>query len=106
MTETRVHPEVLARENRHVLDLVQALLGSISPNMRAVSLELLDDGVRIHVCLAQEDPDDREEIAEIAFEFEALQDRDITIETVTVVGDLAAASGLPGRQVYGRKEPG
>jgi hypothetical protein len=38
-----VDQERLARENRYVLDAVQALLGLIGPTVEAVALEVVDD---------------------------------------------------------------
>jgi|tagenome__1003787_1003787.scaffolds.fasta_scaffold19380093_2 hypothetical protein len=95
----------LERENAQVLNLVQAMLGGVSPNMRAASLECWPEGVRLHFLLEREDEGDRQEIEDIAFEFEALQDRGINLEVSVVVSPERSAIGkLPGRRVYGRKE--
>jgi hypothetical protein len=95
----------LARENTQVLNLVHALIGGVMPNMRAVSLECWLDGVRLHFLLEREDASDREEIEDIAFEFEALQSRGIDLEVAIIVSAERSAIGrMPGRRVFGRKE--
>jgi hypothetical protein len=53
-------PLKLAVENSHVLNLIQALLGGVSVNMRAVSLETMPKGVRLHFLIAEEEDRDRE----------------------------------------------
>jgi hypothetical protein len=98
----------ITRENAQVLNLIQAMIGSPSPNFRRVTLEgTTGDGVRLRFLLAHDDPMDREEIEEIAFEFEfeTLQDADISIE-VDVVCDAGPLADirLPGRIVYVRRE--
>ena len=101
----RRDPEELAAENAHVLNLVQAMIGLISPNMRAVSVELAGRGVRLHFLLAEEDGADREAIEDIIFEFEALQERFVNIEvTVAVSSEPPATGTVPGRRVFGRRE--
>ncbi|WP_169979132.1 hypothetical protein, partial [Tautonia rosea] len=95
----------LAFENARVLDLVQAMFGAISPNMRAISLECVDGGVLLRFLLAEESEVDREEIDDILFEFEALQERAIEIRSSVVVSSRPEARvELPGRWVFGRKE--
>ena len=95
----------LERENSQVLNLIQALIGSITPSMRGISLECWAEGVRLHFLLERENATDREEIEDIAFEFEALQSRGIDLQVVILVSaDRTAIGGLPGRRVYGRKE--
>ena len=96
----------LASENIQVLRLTQAMIGSVSPNFRRVTLETkAPDAISLRFLLENDDPKDREEIGEIAFEFEALQEADIDID-VTVVADPRPIEQVtvPGRIVYGRRE--
>lgn len=98
-------PKELAAENAHVLNLVQAMIGLISPNIRAVSIGLAGRGVRLHFLLAEEDGADREAIEDIIYEFEALHERFVDIEvTVAVSSEPTATSTVPGRLVFGRRE--
>lgn len=96
----------LAQENAQVLNLIQAMLGAISPNMRRVALQMADDGgVHLRFLLAKDDEDDREEIDDIVFEFEALQSRNVRVEVSILVGDQPLSEiDLPGRLVFGRRE--
>jgi hypothetical protein len=95
----------LEDENLQVLALVQATLGCISPNFQAVSLETPPTGVRLHFVLEAESSEDREEIEEIAFEFEAMQERTIKIEIELAVDSRPLHElNVPGRKVYLRKE--
>ena len=95
----------VALENLHVVNLVQALIGSITANMRGISLECLPDGVRFHFVLERDDAADREEIDDVAFEFEALLEGPARVDViVSVSADEAWYDVLPGRRVYGRKE--
>lgn len=92
-------------ENRLVLALVQAMIGAISQNFRRVSLEVMDDGVRLEFVLNQESEEDREEISDIGFEFEALQSTsiDVTIDVLVTTEELWKVP-LSGRVVFGRRE--
>ena len=93
-------------EALQVLRLAQALVGAVSPNLRRVSLEQRDPGeVGLHFLLEQDSEDDREEIEDVVFEFEAMQDSDIVIDVkVTVDAGPLERIHLPGRVVFGRKE--
>jgi hypothetical protein len=96
----------LERENAQVLNLVQAMLGGVSSNLRGVSIECWDAGVRLHFLLEYDSEEEREECDDIAFEFEALQSIGLNVEVRVVVSmDRWAQSRLPGRRVFGRKEP-
>ena len=67
--------------SRQVADLLDAMLGSISWNFRAVWIDdSVSDQITLHFFLAADDPDDREEISDIVFEFEARQDDPLAIE--------------------------
>jgi hypothetical protein len=97
--------EELERENTQVLNLVQAMIGAVTPNMRGVSLECILEGVRLHFLIEREDERDREELEDIGVEFEALQSRGIKLEVVVLVSPYRSVIGdLPGRHVYGRKD--
>src|SRR5689334_14328291 len=92
-------------ENTQVLNLVQAMLGSITPNFRYVFLKCTPAGVLLHFLLEHENSEDRKEIDEIVFEFEALQLQFIEVEVVVSVDTRALdALNIPDRTVYGRKE--
>jgi hypothetical protein len=95
-------------ENLLVLHVVQALLGSVSPNMRAVSVEALPGrSARVHFALAQESEEDNEEIAEIVGELDALFGGDVRIDTEVWAGDRWWDSDWPGRDrrlVYAAKD--
>lgn len=93
-------------ENLQVLNLVQAMVGAISPNLRRVVLEVPSaDAARVVFLLEHESAEDREEIRDMVFEFEALQDRatDVKVEILVDARPLDDLK-LAGRVVYGRKE--
>jgi hypothetical protein len=92
-------------ENAQVLNLVQAMLGSISPNFRAVCLLGAEGSVALRFILEQANEADREEIDEIVFEFEALQSSGVAVdvEVVTEAGILTDEV-LSGRLVFSRRE--
>lgn len=95
----------LAHENDLILMLGQALLGSISPNMRAISLEVIAGGARLHFLLAEDDPWDRSEIEnEVPCEFGCLSERSITVESSIRISRDEIRTSLPGRLVYMRRE--
>ncbi|WP_211241466.1 hypothetical protein [Cystobacter fuscus] len=93
-------------ENSQVLNLMQAMIGAITPNFRRVTLELLSPRtVCLRFILERDDPDDREELDDIAFEFEALQTHGIELDVKVIVDARPIAElDLPGRVVFGRKE--
>lgn len=92
--------------NARVLDMVQALCGSVSPNFRRVTLSN-DAGVwKVQIVLEQECEEDREEIEEIASAFDALQStntpRDFEVKVIDVPLRLPEP---PTRVVFCRREP-
>ena len=93
-------------ENTQVLNLVQAMVGSITPNLRRVTLEVgAPDFVKIRFVLEREDPVDREELEDIVFEFEALQEGNVEVDMDVIVDARPIHEmDLPGRVVFGRKE--
>ncbi|WAS93143.1 hypothetical protein [Nannocystis punicea] len=97
---------MLTDENVQVLRLVIAMVGAVSPNFRRVSLEVVDARkVHLWFLLAHDHSEDREEIDDIAFEFESLQDRGIELETTILVDARPVEQlALPGRVVFGRRE--
>ena len=96
----------LDQENMQILNLVQAMLGSITPSIRQVSVALSSVGVRLYFVLEGDSSSDREEIEDIVFEFEALQSSQVGVD-VEVLVDMRPLHklGLPGRLVYSRTEP-
>jgi hypothetical protein len=59
----------------HALDLTQALLGSISSNFRAVSIELPGPAVVVTIVLESHDDEDLEEIEDVQTLLEAMSGR-------------------------------
>lgn len=95
----------LTTTNKHVISLVQAMLGAISPNFRMVSLA--NDGAvwRLQFVLESDNTSDREEIQEIASMFESLQDSRVPYEIdVTISSKEIPVSKAPTRVVYRRRE--
>lgn len=62
----------LNAQNMVTVMLVQALWGAISPNFRLVALEVAEPIWQLLFVLEKEDAKDREEIEDIAGEFDAL----------------------------------
>ncbi len=97
----------LQQENASVLMLVQAMLGAISPNFRAVSLQIETGGVvHLYFILENENADDREEIDDLVCEFEALSGGPVSIVAHVEIysGEWAAgADSIRGRPVFMRK---
>lgn len=99
----------LADENRQILMLVQSMLRSVSANFRIVTLDLRGDGgVDLYFVLERDDPEDRECIEDIAFEFDALQEGPARkIDVTVLVSDRPYHEiAVPGRRVFGRREGG
>ncbi len=96
----------LAGENLQVINLVQAMIGAITPNLRRATLELASSGaIWLRFVLERDDQTDREELNDIAFEFEALQARRIELHVEIIIDARPIEElNLPGRTVFGRKE--
>lgn len=95
----------LEESNAAVLALVQAMLGAISHNFRMVSI--VSDGRvwTLNFVLDSESADDREEIEDIAAEFEALHDTGILLEVgVSICSDELPWPSAPSRVVFRRRE--
>lgn len=92
-------------ENGIVIDLVTAMLGSISNNFRRVSVKVVEDGIRLEFVLQEESEEDREEISDIEFEFEALQETSIKvdIDVLVTTEDLGTLHRF-GRAIFVRRE--
>ena len=86
----------LEKENRAVLSLVQAMIGAISPNFRRVSLAIVDDKTHLQFVLHSESAEDREEISDIAFAFEALHEAqiDIALDIIVTIRPLLEVPSL------------
>lgn len=89
-------------ENYQVVSAVQALLGAISSNMKAISLECIGENVHLHFWLEQDSGEDREIIREISEDLEALQVTDVPIVAHVETGSVPAT--LPGRPLYLRSQ--
>ncbi len=97
--------ETLTEENLQVLRLTQAMVGAITANFRRVSMEVSPLGVLVRFLLEKESAEDREEIEDILFEFEALQEQAIELDVEIQVDSRPLSSLiLKGRPVLGRKE--
>jgi hypothetical protein len=75
-------------ENIQVLNLVQAMLGSISENFIAVFLKCFDTGVKIYFFLKIDSSKDRDEIDDIIFEFEALQSSMVDVDFEIIINSI------------------
>ncbi|WP_307831078.1 hypothetical protein [Nucisporomicrobium flavum] len=96
---------LLEEENRLVLDVVQAALGLISPQIRALSVALDSGRVVLYVAVSERNAEVDEDIDDLLFELEALQDGPIVIESSIFVGRPDAHwPGSSGRRVYLAKE--
>jgi hypothetical protein len=92
-------------ENLQVLHLVQAMLGRITPDFRAISLVCKDGAVVLHFILEQDRAESRDEVEDIVFEFEALQQSNIAVTvTLSVKSGQLEEVDAPGRVVYLRRE--
>lgn len=99
-------PELEA-ENRQVLCLVQAMLGLITPNIRAVALQMRPEGrVEAWFVVERDDPETTEDLQDIIADFEALQTGPIVDVRILVDSRPFHELGLPERLVYCRKEAG
>ncbi|MEV6371986.1 hypothetical protein [Micromonospora musae] len=96
---------LLASENRLVLDVVQAALGLISRDMRAISVVLDSQRIVLHVAVHENNAQVVEDVEDLVFELAALQDGHIEIEHAIFVGAPNADwPGNAGRRVYVAKE--
>lgn len=95
----------LERENRLVLDVVQAALGLISREVRAISVELDANRIILHVAVYEHSAQVEEDVEDLLFELDALQNGSIAIKSSIFVGAPNADwPGNSGRRVYAAKE--
>lgn len=90
-------------ENNYILSLIQAMLGAISNNFRAVWITV--EGEKLNICflLYTENNEDREEIEDIIFEFEALQGKIIDITSNIIINDKTWLPPENARMVFLKK---
>ncbi len=81
------------------------MVGAVSSNIRRVGIQRDNEGVRVQFILEQDSKEDREEIEDILFEFEALQSGPVEVEARVLIhaGELQAVELYP-RAVYCRRE--
>jgi len=93
------------RENMHALFLQQALLGTISANVRFIWIQSKAESLIVNITLEQESQSDRDEFEELIVELEVLFDRpfDIIIN-IEIKSDPIFMCQCDGRPVYRRKE--
>ena len=98
------HHRLLGR----VVNLCQSLGGTITPNYRAVSLDLTPTAVCLTFLLERDDDAEREDIDGIAFDYQALEagmpNPCEVVTTVVVSSRPGAVVQLPGFRVFSRKE--
>lgn len=95
-------------ENAIALDLVQALLGNVSPTMRAISFTP-DEGaqeITLYLAVTERTALDDELVEEMILDFEALRGGSVGVTVRWWVGtDLREWPGFPGRYVYSAYVP-
>ncbi|AGL14836.1 hypothetical protein [Actinoplanes sp. N902-109] len=92
-------------ENKLVLDVVQAALGVISHEMLAISVERADNGIKLYVAVSELNEQVEEDVDDLVFELQALQERLVQIEFFIYVGKVSADwPGISARRVYVSKE--
>jgi hypothetical protein len=95
----------LTRENRVVLDAVQAALGLISREMRAISVCTEPGRIVLHVAVREWTPQVEEDVDDLIYELDALQDRSVEIKASVHVGEPSATwPGSLGRRVHVAKQ--
>ena len=93
-------------ENIVVLHLVQAMLGLVGPNLRAVAAEVTPTRLVVHFAFAEIETEDREDVEDIIGDLDALLDNETLpdvwpIETSLYVGGADDAwPGINARRVY------
>jgi len=99
----------LAEENMITVMLLQALVGAVSANIRMITLSLEAPVWKLQFVLESESTEDREEIEDIAGEFDglllALDRRELRFEVETLVStERLGCPEPPARVVFKRKE--
>lgn len=98
--------ETLAYVNGQILNLIQALRGCITAEMRAIVIDATPEAIELAFVLYQESLETRDEIEEIEAQFCAYQTWNIPV-TLNILVDrssLVEDLGLTGRVVFLRKE--
>ena len=105
ITDGEARATTLARENSLVLQISQALLGSVSRNLRAVSVDVGTDSSTVHFLLATDSSRDREEVEDVMCDLESLTaGLESCIPSIHVSSRPDARGSLPGRLIYCRQE--
>ncbi|MFD1322245.1 hypothetical protein ACFQ4H_14200 [Micromonospora sonneratiae] len=88
-----------------MLDVVQAALGLISREVRAISFDQDSGQINLYIAVYERNAQVDEDVEDLVFELEALQDGPVVIESHVFVGAPNAEwSGNSGRRVYLAKE--
>ncbi|CCH16745.1 RHS repeat-associated core domain-containing protein [Micromonospora lupini] len=91
----------LERENRLVLDVVQAALGLISPEILAISVKGDPSRIALYVAVRVRNAQVDEDVEDLVFELETLQSGPTAIEVSIFVGaPIGDWPGISGRSVY------
>jgi hypothetical protein len=93
-----------ADENRLVVNLVHAMLCSVTSNLRAVFLHQVKEAISLTFVLAEESDQDRQEIDEIVFELQALEPDLVIAVSISVSGTPIENLPSLGRLIFARKE--
>lgn len=92
-------------ENLQIANLVRAMLGSISPNFRAISISFKNTDISLFFLLEKDLAEDREEIDDIVFEFEALQLSYVKMDVKVEINDRPRSElTMPEILIYLRRE--
>lgn len=96
---------LLKRENKFVLDVVQATLGLISRDMLAISIGVTQDQVMLYFVVRERNHQVDEDIEEIIFELRTLQSGPIEVNLSVHIGlPNADWPGISGRRVFVAKD--
>ncbi len=66
-------------ENKYILELIQAMIGGISNNFRAIWIITVKEKLDVYFLLEKDNAEDRGEIEDFIFEFEALQEKIVDV---------------------------
>ena len=86
------------------INLMASMLGAVTPNWRAVFLEGKNGKLVATFVLAVDSADDREEIADVEFEFCALQPEDEVMTNVVINGGPISSIANTRHLLFARKE--
>jgi hypothetical protein len=103
-TASDIHQSPLEWENYVVLQAVQALLGLVTPRVRAVSVRANPDLVTLFFAMDKCELVDQQDIDDAGFELDVLLDGKPRIDSSIHVGvDDEAWDGFPHRRIYRAK---